>query len=107
MTSRVVAGSPNNWHITISGSNFGTQAAYNGDSADLGIGDFTTAMVAGNTGDGVETDVTSWTNNQIVISALTGAYGLNGWVINPGNLMMFFVGNAQDGISSLAYYMNA
>jgi subtilase family serine protease len=97
--SMVALGGGSNWQITINGSGFGTQAAYNGDSADLEIGDFTTAMVAGNTGDGVGANVTSWNNNQIVISSLTGAYGSNGWVINAGDSLILAASNAQDGLA--------
>ncbi len=92
----------NNWQIFISGNNFGTQAAFWGDSPDLVIVD-PGVVAAGHTGDAAYANVTSWSNTQIVISGLAGAYGTNGWVIAPGNNVLFQVANAQDGVSSAVF----
>ncbi len=89
----------NNWQIFISGNNFGTQAAFWGDSPDLVIVD-PGVVAAGHTGDAAYANVTSWSNTQIVISGLAGAYGSNGWVIAPGNNVLFEITNPQSGVSS-------
>ncbi len=94
--------STNNWQIFISGSGFGTQSPYYGDSPDLSIVD-PGVVAAGNTGDAVVTNVTSWTNTQIVISGLSGAYGSNGWVISPGDTVLFSLANPQDGQTSATF----
>ncbi len=92
----------NNWQIFISGNNFGTQAAFNGDSSDLVIVD-PGVVAAGYTGDAVTVNVTSWTNTQIVISGLSGAYGSNGWVLGSGSTVLFEVTNPQSGITSAVF----
>jgi hypothetical protein len=97
---QAIASNPNNWQITINGTGFGTQGAYNGDSADFKLVDTTGPWAGGNTGNGVTANVTSWTDSQIVVSGLTGAYGTNGWVINTGNQLSFTVNNVQDGLVS-------
>ena len=79
--------------ITISGIGFGAQAAYNGDSAYLRVTDLTGGWEAGYGSDTVTTNVTSWTDHQIVISGLTGKYGVLGCTLNPGDEVQVDVWN--------------
>jgi hypothetical protein len=39
--------------------------------------------------------VTSWTDSQIVLGGFAGFYGSNGWVLNKGDDVAFYVWNAQ------------
>jgi sugar lactone lactonase YvrE/protein involved in polysaccharide export with SLBB domain len=90
--------------ITITGSGFGTQSPYNGDSSHILFADPTgTPWYGGYTGDSVNLSVSSWTDSQIVITGFTGAYGTNAQCIKPGDQLYFKVWNAQSG-SGPAYY---
>jgi protein involved in polysaccharide export with SLBB domain len=90
--------------ITITGSGFGTQSAYTGDSSDILFADPTgTAWYAGDSRDAVSLSVTSWSDTQIVLSGFTGQYGTDGMCIKPGDQVYFKVWNAQTG-SGPAYY---
>ncbi|HLJ46993.1 MAG TPA: hypothetical protein VKU01_13340 [Bryobacteraceae bacterium] len=82
--------------ITISGSGFGTQAPYNGDSPFLSIKDITAGFDTGLTGDGITLNVTSWTDSQITIAGFTGNYGkdLNSF-LQPGDQVQVSVTNPQ------------
>ncbi len=51
-------------------------------------------------GSGVWLHVISWTNSQIIISGLTGAYGLNDWVLNGGPGVSVYVKNPQAGLGA-------
>ena len=88
-----------NQTITLSGSGFGTQTPYNGDSQYLEIADLTGNWIAGWINNGspnqVTLNVTSWTDSQIVIQGFTGDYGQNNWVLNPGDKIQVSVWNAQ------------
>ncbi len=99
-----MGGSVNNWTITINGTGFGTRLGYsNNDSSYLAIQDNTTHFNAGYTNDPVTVNVTSWTNTQIVINGLAGAYGTNGWVIAPGNALAVDVANVPTGVAAAVY----
>ncbi len=99
-----LSGSSNNWQITINGSNFGTRSGYsNNDSPYLAIEDNTANFNAGYSGDAITANVTSWTNTQIIISGLAGAYGTNGWVIAPGNALAVDVANVPTGVAAAVY----
>ncbi|MGD0735016.1 MAG: Ig-like domain repeat protein [Terracidiphilus sp.] len=91
--------------ITISGSGFGTHAAYNGDLSSILVADSTGTppWYAGDTGDAVTLAVSSWTDSQIVITGFTGAYGTDGQCIKPSDQLYVKVWNAQTG-SGPAYY---
>jgi hypothetical protein len=90
--------------ITISGSGFGDQAGYSGDSIDLSLLDISgTTWEAGKTGNVIGLAVTSWTDSQIVLTGLTGPYGTNGWCISPGDQLFFNVRNAQSGDGPATY----
>src|SRR3984885_10647515 len=88
-----------NQTITLSGSGFGTQTPYNGDSQYLEIADLTGNWIAGWINNGspnqVTLNVTSWTDSQIVIQGFTGDYGQNNWVLNPGDKIQVSVWNPQ------------
>ena len=103
-----LSGSSGNWQITIDGSNFGTRSgSSNNDSPYPAIEDNTANFNAGYSGVAVTANVTSWTNTQIIISRLAGAYGTNGWVIAPGNDVYFEITNPQSGVSSNVFEVAA
>jgi hypothetical protein len=90
--------------ITITGSGFGTQAAYNGDSAYIAIGDgsgVTWQAGYANSSVGIDDAVTlsisSWTDAQIILAGFTGAYGSGGWALSQGDLLSVSIWNAQTG----------
>jgi hypothetical protein len=90
--------------VVITGSGFGSQAAYSGESGYLKVYDATNDVgagyVGGNESDGIGLNVTSWSDNQIVIQGFTGAYGYNGWVFNPGDTIQIYVENANEAAVS-------
>ena len=83
--------------ITISGSGFGSQNAFNGTSKYLKIHDDTANWDAGYNGDFINVNVSQWTDTQIVIINFTGAYGLSEWKLNDGDKLTISVWNAQTG----------
>ncbi len=97
-----LAQASDNWQMTISGTGFGTQSPYTGDSGDLAI-TVGAGFNAGYTGDAVTAHVSEWTSDEIVINGLAGGYGLNGWIISPGNSLLFAITNPQDGLISNAF----
>ena len=99
-----------NQTITISGSGFGTQSPYNGDSDYIYVLDVTGNWEAGYqpAGNYVTLNVTSWTDNQIVISGFTGYYGYGppfNWFLEPGDNLTIAVWNPQTGIGPAMYYV--
>ena len=92
-----LSGSSDNWTITITGSNFGTQSTPLTASPNLLILDKTNNVPAGNTGDSVTSNVTSWTDSQIIIQGFGGTYGQPGLTINPGDKISVTVTNPQTG----------
>jgi hypothetical protein len=92
-----------NWNnatqtVQINGSGFGSQAAYNGDSQFIEF--FQTpqnAFSAGYSGpdvhDTAELNITSWTNNQIVVQGFTGTYGTSNFLFIPGDPVTVSVAN--------------
>ena len=94
----------NNWQITINGSGFGTRSGYNNnDSPYLAIEDSTANFNAGYSGDAVTANVASWTDSQIVISGLAGAYGASGQVINTGDELAVDVRGVQTGLLAAVF----
>ena len=90
--------------ITISGSGFGTQAPYTGDSQYIELVDTTAGgWAAGHSGAAITLAVSSWTNTQIVLSGFSGSYGTNGWCISPGDQLKVEVWNAQSGDGPAVY----
>jgi len=83
--------------ITISGSGFGSQAAYTGDSSYIQFVDNSGApWAAGYNGNGVTLGVSSWTDARIVLSGFSGSYGPN-HCIRPGDQLSISVWNPQTG----------
>jgi hypothetical protein len=85
--------------ITISGSGFGAQSPYTGDSPYIRVSDVTKGWNAGSTLDDPPDFVTlvvqSWTDSQIVIGGFAGDYGQNDWTLSTGDDVSFQVWNAQ------------
>jgi hypothetical protein len=85
--------------IVITGSGFGTMQPFNGDSAYIRFRDKTGKWDAGHTSsseiDSVWLDVTQWSDSKIVITGFTNDYGQQGWVLNKGDHVEFYVWNAQ------------
>lgn len=87
--------------ITISGSGFGTKAAYSGNSPYIWIEDQSGVMwQAGYDGPGandlVGLSVTSWTDTRIVLGGFTGSYG-GTWFLSSGDKLNLSVWNPQTG----------
>ncbi len=97
--------------ITITGSGFGTQAAYNGDSTFIEITDTTRNWNAGlSNSTGSETvtlNVTSWTDTKIVVAGFTGAYGPSTYSISNGDAMKVKVWNAQTQTGPASFSLTA
>jgi hypothetical protein len=96
-------------NITIMGSGFGTQPAYNGDSPYLSIHNATRGWnagwtIVGWTGDSpidkVTLDIGSWTDSEITLRGLTGDYGKNGWFFNDGDIADILVWNPNTDAGS-------
>jgi hypothetical protein len=90
-----------NQSIAITGSRFGNQPPYNGNSSYIRISDLMENWNAGNTVDLVTLDVARWTDNEITIQAFTGPYG-DGWSLNNGDLLRIQVWNPQTGAGPAA-----
>jgi len=89
--------------ITITGSGFGSQSAYTGNSNYISLGDTSgTPWYAGKTGDGVTLAISSWTDSQIVLAGLSGNYGTT-HCIRPGDQLTVSVWNAQSGNGPSVY----
>jgi hypothetical protein len=104
--------------ITITGSGFGTQAPYTGDSSSILFDDRVcapTSFSAGFAGtfpggllpcisspvvvgDLVTLIVNSWTDTSITLGGFAGAWGSFGWTLGTGDPFELFVWNAQSGI---------
>src|SRR5579872_2395055 len=89
--------------ITITGSGFGTQNAYTGDSDFISLLDTTAGWQAGYEGcllgfcttDTVTLIVHLWTDNKIVLGGFSGAYGTDGFTVNLGDNEQISVFNPQ------------
>lgn len=99
ITSVSGLGSSQKDNIVITGSTFGTQTPFDGDTPFIQIADVTGGWNAGNDGtlpsgscrvssdgDWVSLNVRSWTDTEIDIGGFTGQYGgLLGWSLNKGD----------------------
>ncbi len=83
--------------ITITGTGFGTHAAYTGDSNYISFYDETKKWEAGYKPDNdtVTLIVNSWTNTKITLGGFAGAWGTNGWTLVVGNKEEIRLWNAQ------------
>jgi len=86
-----------NQTLTIQGSGFGSMKAYSGDSSYIEVTDLTSEWNAGYTSDSVTLNITSWTDSQIIIQGLQGAYGQSGWVLKSGDQVEIQIVNPQAG----------
>ncbi|HZL28526.1 MAG TPA: Ig-like domain repeat protein [Acidobacteriaceae bacterium] len=91
--------------FTITGSGFGTRAAYSGDALYIAIVDESGATFqAGYVNSGVGVDdavglsISSWTDTQIVITGFTGDYGPNGWSLSQGDHLVLSIWNVQTDV---------
>jgi len=85
--------------ITITGTGFGTHAAYTGDSAYIAVNDKTKGWQAGYSGydDTVTLVVQSWVNTKIVLGGFSGAWGTHNYTLSVGDKVQVQVWNAQTG----------
>jgi hypothetical protein len=83
--------------ITITGTGFGTHAAYTGDSNYISFYDEAKKWEAGYKPDNdtVTLIVNSWTNTKITLGGFAGAWGTNGWTLAVGNKEEIRLWNAQ------------
>jgi len=83
--------------ITITGTGFGTHAAYTGDTAYISFYDETKKWEAGYEPDNdtVTLIVNSWTNKKITLGGFAGAWGTDGWTLVVGNKEEIRLWNAQ------------
>lgn len=101
--------------IAITGSGFGTQSSYTGNSAYIALFDETNgSWQGGNIGslegvfenDWVTLIVNSWTDSKIVLGGFSGAWGQNSlgetpsgdWTLRVGDQELIEVWNAQSGV---------
>jgi hypothetical protein len=108
------SGSGANTVLTIDGSGFGnapSQVPFTGNLANFLLvdgGSGTSApFEAGSTNFGSNSNVVtlnyqSWSDNQIVISGFSGAYGQSGYTMHPGDLLHFTVWNSTATSASSA-----
>ena len=89
-------------NVEIDGSCLGNHAPYNDSlNTDLYIQDSSTSPVAwsacngGRVADVVACTVSSWTDNEIVLTGFGPSYGLDGFVFSPGDQIIVAVWNAQ------------
>jgi hypothetical protein len=81
--------------IVITGSGFGTQQPYTGDSPYIAFDDITRAWQGGAPGNTVTLIVTSWEDSQIVIGGFSGAFAQ--FRLDIGDHVSLWVFNAQSG----------
>jgi hypothetical protein len=91
--------------IVISGSGFGSQIPYNGDSNYIILSDITRNWSAGHSGNMVNLIVEQWTDSRIVLQGFSGNYG-RGWSVAPGDVENVQVWNAQTGIGPATFSLN-
>ncbi len=83
--------------ITITGTGFGTHAAYTGDTNYISFYDETKKWEAGYKPDNdtVTLIVNSWTNTKITVGGFAGAWGTDGYTLAVGNKEEIRLWNAQ------------
>ena len=92
-------------NVDIDGSCLGSQSPYNdSNNLDLYIQDSSTSPVAwsacngGEVADIVSCTVSSWTDNQIVLTGFGPEYGEDGFVFTPGDQIIVAVWNPQTSV---------
>ncbi|HMA48775.1 MAG TPA: hypothetical protein VKP60_03415, partial [Magnetospirillaceae bacterium] len=91
--------------ITVSGSGFGTQAAYTGSSTIIKINDLTRDWQGGWGGDWITLAVASWTDSTITLSGFAGQYGSVYGMLHVGDQLAITIWNPQNGIQSQTEYI--
>ena len=86
-----------NQTITITGSGFGTKAAYTGTSNFISVIDTAKSWQAGYGFDAITLVVTSWTDTQIVLGGFSGSYGSGTYYLSPNDQLELNLFNAQTG----------
>lgn len=89
--------------IAITGSGFGTQKAYTGNSDYISLLDSTAGWQGGYEGcllgfcttDTVTVIVQSWTDSKIVLGGFSGAWGTDGYTLNVGDSVQVSVFDVQ------------
>ena len=90
--------------ITITGSGFGSLAAYSGDSNYISF-NMSSGWQAGYAPNGnvVGLNISSWTDNQIVVNGFGYAYGWYNWYLTNGDHVTINVFNPQTGSGPAAF----
>jgi murein DD-endopeptidase MepM/ murein hydrolase activator NlpD len=93
--------------ITVTGSGFGSKAAYTGDSIYIRMSDITQAWNAGSTrdpgGDQVGLVVKSWSDSTIQLAVFSEDYGGQNSLV-PGDEVSFEIWNAETGQGPASYH---
>jgi hypothetical protein len=94
--------------IMIKGRDFGSYVSFtNMDTPYLAIRDLSANWAAGRIIDRNRDDVTlsvaSWTDSEIIVTGLAGAYGQNGWTLSSGDEIDVAVWNPQTGAGPAIY----
>ncbi|MGO9750197.1 MAG: beta strand repeat-containing protein [Solirubrobacteraceae bacterium] len=108
-----------NQTITITGSCFGSQQPYDGDSRYIQVTDLTKNWAAGycdpslnppgscvplsSPSDAVGLNVVTWTDTQIQIAGFTVSYGQYNWTLDPGDQIQIQVWNPQTQAGPAVY----
>jgi hypothetical protein len=97
--------------IVILGHSLGTYTSFNNlDTPYLVIRDNSVHWAAGRiipeNQDEVTLNVARWTDSEIVITGLAGAYGQKNWVLNPSDKIEIAVWNPQTGAGPALYHLN-
>ncbi len=90
--------------IVITGSGFGTQQPYTGDSNYLEFADITKGWGAGYNIDAVTLIVNSWEDSQIVLGGFSGSWGSSNWTLDIGDKVEVLVWNPQSGNGPASKY---
>jgi hypothetical protein len=99
-----------NQTIVILGRGLGRYTSFdNLDTPFLAIRNNTAHWAAGRiipeNQDEVTLNVARWTDSQIVVTGLAGAYGRNNWVLNPSDQIEIAVWNPQTGAGPALYHL--
>jgi hypothetical protein len=97
--------------IVILGHGLGTYTSFNNlDTPYLVIRDNSIHWSAGRiipeNQDEITLNVSRWTDSEIVITGLAGAYGQKNWVLNPSDKIEIAVWNPQTGAGPALYHLN-
>jgi hypothetical protein len=99
-----------NQTIVILGRGLGTYTSFtNLDTPYLAVRNNTAHWAAGRiipeNQDEVTLNISRWTDSEIVVTGLAGAYGRNNWVLNPSDRIEIAVWNPQTGAGPALYHL--